>query len=169
MTRNDQYQYWAHMHGPTDPCSCAISFHLQGKNLPGGFNLILSHYILDAWGKTWVLTQIYWQAMELPAQNRHAFYDNCHIQCICYISYIYENWNTEFSMHIFGVHTAHAVTVASIITYITCAIYTTFLPLTIQTCATCQCTMQPFLQPLCCQSIVSLIQILQHTLPILLE
>jgi len=51
MTRDDQYQHWAHMHGPTDPCSCAISFHLQGKNLPGGFNLILSHYILDAWGK----------------------------------------------------------------------------------------------------------------------
>jgi hypothetical protein len=51
MTRDDQYQHWAHMHGPTDPCSCAISFHLQGKNLPGGFNLILSRYILDAWGK----------------------------------------------------------------------------------------------------------------------
>jgi hypothetical protein len=51
MTRDDQYQDWAHMHGPTDPCSCAISFHLQGKNLPGGFNLILSDYILDAWGK----------------------------------------------------------------------------------------------------------------------
>jgi hypothetical protein len=51
MTKDDQYQDWAHMHEPTDPCSCAISFHLQGKKLPGGFNLILSHYILDAWGK----------------------------------------------------------------------------------------------------------------------
>jgi hypothetical protein len=51
MTKDDRYQDWAHMHEPTAPCSCAISFHLQGKNLPGGFNLILSHYILDAWGK----------------------------------------------------------------------------------------------------------------------
>ncbi len=51
MTRNEQYQDWAHMHEPTDPCWCAISFHLHGKNLPGGFNLIFSHYILDAWGK----------------------------------------------------------------------------------------------------------------------
>ena len=39
------------MHGPTDPRSCAISFHLPGKKLPGGFYLILSGYILDAWGK----------------------------------------------------------------------------------------------------------------------
>jgi len=51
MTRDDQYQHWAHMHGPTDPHSCVISFHLQGKKKPGGFDLILSHYILDAWGK----------------------------------------------------------------------------------------------------------------------
>jgi hypothetical protein len=40
-----------HAHGPTSPHSCAISFHLPGKMLPGGFNLILSGYIFDAWGK----------------------------------------------------------------------------------------------------------------------
>jgi len=51
------------LHAPQDANACmgqqiharvpflTISFHLQGKNLPGGFNLILSHYILDAWGK----------------------------------------------------------------------------------------------------------------------
>ncbi len=55
LTRNKQYQDWAHMHGPTDPRKCAISFHLPGKKLQGAFNLILSGYILDAWSKTWVL------------------------------------------------------------------------------------------------------------------
>ena len=55
MTRDDQYQHWAHMHGPTDPCSCGISFHLQGKKLPGGFN---QFYHIISWmpgAKTWVL------------------------------------------------------------------------------------------------------------------
>ena len=40
------------MLGPTDPRSCAISFHLPGKKLPGGFYLILS-WMPGA--KSWVL------------------------------------------------------------------------------------------------------------------
>ncbi len=39
------------MYGPTGPHLCAISFHLQGKKLPGIFHLILCGYILDVWGK----------------------------------------------------------------------------------------------------------------------